>query len=117
MKEDIEKLKLIMEVHSILVFGSHAKGESTWRSDVDVCIVVPEVGKKSKILGKIWEIVGGKYDLWLFEELPLYMKIEIIKNHQILHSKDIPELFEYFYQFRRRWLYEGQRLKKLIAYI
>lgn len=31
------------------------------------------------------------------------MKMEVIENHLIVICEDIPELFEYFYQFRKLW--------------
>jgi hypothetical protein len=44
-----------------------------------------------------------KYDLRIFEILPLYIKMAVIEEGQVLWSRDILELYEYFYPFRREW--------------
>ncbi len=83
----------------ILLYGSHIKGEATGRSDVDVCLVRPKPGTYEKVL----ERLGGKYDVKVFEELPpLYIQIDIIKNHRVIYGDEL-ELSEYFYRFRKLW--------------
>ncbi len=81
----------------ILLYGSHAKGESTKRSDIDVCIVKPEKDVFDRILKKL----GGKYDVKVFEDLPLYIRADIIKNHIKIYAKD--ELPLYLYKQLRIW--------------
>ncbi|MFQ6124675.1 MAG: nucleotidyltransferase domain-containing protein [Candidatus Heimdallarchaeota archaeon] len=101
LKEDFKELAKDNEIHAILAFGSSVSGENTARSDVDVCIVAPAAQDRVEVLRRAWRQVGGKYDLWLFEELPLYIQAEILQNHQILYCSDIPALFEYFYPVRK----------------
>ncbi|WP_048874722.1 nucleotidyltransferase domain-containing protein [Thermococcus litoralis] len=91
----------------ILLYGSHASGESTKRSDIDVCLVRPERGTYEKILEKL----GGKYDIKVFEELPLYIQVEIIKNHRVIYGDKL-ELSEYFYKFRKLWMDMEHRIKE-----
>ena len=90
----------------ILLFGSYAKGEGTKRSDIDVCLVKPEEGIFGRILCKL----GGKYDLKVFEELPFYIRIEVIKNHLRIYSKD--ELDLYFYKQRKIWKDMERRIRE-----
>jgi len=33
----------------------------------------------------------------------------IIENHEILFCEDIPELYEYFYRFRKQWRTQAYR--------
>lgn len=80
----------------LLLFGSYAEGEQTKRSDIDVCIVKPLEGVLDEIHGKL----GGKYDIKVFENLPLYVKMEIIGRHEVIYGSK-PDLTEYFYFFRR----------------
>ena len=40
------------------------------------------------------DAVGDKYDVWLFEGLSIYMKIEVIENHEVVFCKDVLELYE-----------------------
>ncbi|WP_157065537.1 nucleotidyltransferase domain-containing protein [Thermococcus celericrescens] len=82
----------------ILLYGSHAQGEATERSDVDICLVKPKPGTYERVL----EELGGKYDVKVFEELPLYVQIDVIKNHRVIYGDEL-ELLEYFYRFRKLW--------------
>ncbi|MEM2933108.1 MAG: nucleotidyltransferase domain-containing protein [Candidatus Pacearchaeota archaeon] len=107
--KDLVFLKQLIKkgkIHSVLLFGSYVKDEATLRSDVDVCVVAPKlktIEDKVKLLREIWHNLNKPYDIWLFEELPLYMKISIIKNHKIIFSRNIPELYFYFYFYRKLW--------------
>lgn len=112
-KSDLQCLMEIPEVEAVLLFGSYARSDATQRSDVDICIVastVATIDAKVSLLLTVWsQIPGAEYDVWLFEELPLYMQMEVIDNHHILHCRDVPSLYEYFYWFRKRWSQQEQR--------
>lgn len=102
-KDDFSFLK--DDVLGILLYGSRLKREDTRRSDIDICIVAGEKDRV-KILQKVWhhvDVSGKNYDVKIFEELPLYLKAEVIENHQIIYARDKGELFEYFYKFRKLW--------------
>jgi predicted nucleotidyltransferase len=83
----------------ILLFGSRARLEDVEGSDIDICIVRPV---NDEVLTGISRMFGGKYDIKVFESLPLYIQIEIIRDHRILYG-DEAKLSEYFYGFRRLW--------------
>ncbi|MHA1616204.1 MAG: nucleotidyltransferase domain-containing protein [Candidatus Njordarchaeales archaeon] len=110
-KKQVRKIFDLQEVHSILIFGSFAKGEISERSDIDICVVAPGVKNKEKFTNKIAGMLPKNYDVCLFELLPLYMKIEVIKNHIVLYTKDILELYEYFYHYRKLWKDQEHRQK------
>lgn len=103
LKNKIEK----EEIHSVLLYGSYAEGKQTMRSDIDICVVAPKLKTPkqfSKLLGQIWQNINAdKYDARVFEELPLYIKMEVIKKHKVVFSKNIPELYYYFYHYRKLW--------------
>ncbi len=82
----------------ILLFGSYVEGEQTKRSDIDVCVVNPSKGVLNDISGKL----GGKYDIKVFDNLPLYIKLEIIRHHVVVYGNEA-NLSEYFYFFRKLW--------------
>jgi len=110
-RERVRKIFSLEGVHSILVFGSLAKGEFSDRSDIDICIVAPEAKNKEKLANKIAGMLPKNYDICIFELLPLYMQIEIIKNHIILYTRDKLNLYEYFYQYRKLWKDQEHRQK------
>jgi len=104
--EDFEFLK--DRVLAVLIFGSAVDYDEN--RDIDVCIVSPE-GLDIKEVFKRVDVSGKKYDVWLFEELPLYMKMEVIERHIIVFCRDLLELYEYFYQFRKLWKDQIRRNK------
>ncbi len=106
-----EELKPIQkEVLAILLYGSSAKGESNERSDIDICIVAPHTDKK-ELYRKMLRLTRKNYDIKIFEDMPLFLKMEVIKNHKIIYAKDIYDLHEYFYNFRKIWKDQEHRQK------
>ncbi|AEA46598.1 nucleotidyltransferase domain-containing protein [Archaeoglobus veneficus] len=90
----------------VLLYGSYARGEETKRSDVDVCLVMPSKQAISRVFGKL----GGKYDIKVFEELPLYIRVDIVRNHVKVYSKD--ELDLYLYRQMKIWKDMEHRIKE-----
>ena len=105
LKKDFEEFK--DRVFGILLYGSYAKDEYTKRSDIDICLVGVDKDTYMEILGKL----GNKYDIKIFEELPLYIKIDIIKNHKVIFGDEL-ELSEYFYKFRKIWRDMEKRIRE-----
>jgi len=83
----------------ILLYRSHAQGCRSERSDIDICIVAPG---NDYVLMRINRRLGGKYDVKVFEKMPLYIQIEIIRNHLIIYG-DAAWIGAYFYRFGRLW--------------
>ena len=108
-KRDTKKIFNLDQVHSILLFGSIVKEAVSDRSDIDICVVAPEAKNKEKLANKMAGMMPRRYDICLFELLPLYMKMEIINNHIILFTKDKLDLYEYFYSFRKLWKDQKRR--------
>jgi predicted nucleotidyltransferase len=82
----------------VVLFGSYAEGEQTKRSDIDVCIIKPV----EDVMDAIYDKLGGKYDIKVFEHLPLYIKEEVIRNHEVVVGNEL-DLSEYFHFFRKLW--------------
>lgn len=100
------------EVLAVLLYGSVVKGEETLRSDIDICIVAPSHENRAELIKEVYknlDVFSKKYDVRIFEELPLYMQIQIIQNHDVVYTKDIYEMHEYFYHFRKLWEDQASR--------
>jgi len=106
-RKDFDFLKDREEVKAVLLYGSYARNEQNIRSDIDICVVAPKLKTPKEfasLLGEIWRnIDANKYDVRIFEELPLYLKMEVIKNHKIIFSTNPYELSYYFYHYRKIW--------------
>jgi len=108
-KNDLEFLKDRFwqeKVLGVLLYGSHARGEAGFRSDIDLCIVAPEVADSD--LPALWmEFISNlrdhRYDVRIFEYLPLHLKMAVIEEGIVISSRDRLELCEYFNPFRREW--------------
>lgn len=107
-KRDFAVLTERRDVLAVLLYGSQASGDSTPRSDVDICIVAPEADRDS-LFRTILKYFREPYDVKIFESLPMYLKIQVIKNHVLIYVRDILDLYEYFYTYRRLWKDQERR--------
>ncbi|MBS3056291.1 MAG: nucleotidyltransferase domain-containing protein [Candidatus Aenigmarchaeota archaeon] len=113
-KKDFQFLE--KDVLGVLIYGSYAKKETTPRSDIDICIVIGSLsspGEMRKLLSIVWRNVNinkKNYDVKIFEELPLHIKIEVIEDGKVIIGKK-PEIYEYFYKFRKMWNDQKHRQK------
>jgi len=75
-------------------------------------LFAPKAKDRAKLLLNIFSRISNpKYDIWLFEELPLYMKAEVVKNHKVLWCKDIDKLYSYFADFMKIWRDQEIRIR------
>ncbi len=110
--EDIVKelKELQNEILAILIYGSLAKGKKNEKSDIDICIVAPYTDT-GRLYTKLLPLMKENYDIKIFEDMPLFLKMEVIKNHKIVYTKNVYQLYEYFYRFRKIWKDQGHRQK------
>ncbi|NVM44711.1 MAG: nucleotidyltransferase domain-containing protein [Candidatus Lokiarchaeota archaeon] len=108
-RKDLAKLKN----YQVVIYGSFlSKYYIPYKSDIDIAIITQHQNKIKNIT--IWKDTFGvfneKYDIKMFELLPLYLKIEVIKNYQVLFG-DALEISEYFYHYRSIWKDMSVRIK------
>jgi len=109
-REDFRFLFDNNSVLGVLLYGSMAKGESNERSDIDICVVAPSASDKIEFSRWIMSNVRDKrYDVRVFEFMPLYLKMEVVEHGDVVYARDIYELYEYFYTFRKFWDDQKQR--------
>lgn len=82
-------------IHSIILFGSSARGESSSDSDMDIC-VISERGTEVSLENKIdmEKEIGEKVDLSFFDDLPLNVRMRVLREGEILFTKDLPYVYE-----------------------
>ena len=104
---NLKKLRIDLQPlsnYEVVVFGSQVTGGTRPNSDVDVAIITREKNKEkniqlyNQILGK----VPSKYDIKIFELLPIHIQMSIINDHIVIFGDKI-ELSEYFYFYRKIW--------------
>ncbi|MCK4475153.1 MAG: nucleotidyltransferase domain-containing protein [Methanophagales archaeon] len=112
--EDLRFLFDNRSVLGVLLYGSVVEGESTERSDIDVCIVAPAAD--DKVAFSRWILANvrdERYDVRVFELMPLYLKMEVVEHGEVVHARDIYELYEYFYAFRKSW--DDQKRRQMLT--
>lgn len=110
-----KKMKMIQKVRkdfafikgryfAILIFGSHAKGDTAPRSDIDVCILTKGDLKGATICyNEIYPNVRmDVYDVVIFEHCDDELKSEIARNHLVVYCEDEEELEWYLEPYKSR---------------
>lgn len=99
-KKDLAKLK----GHQVVLFGSYVSGKATSRSDIDVGVIsgIPDPDKNKEIFFNLLGKASDRYDVKVFELLPLEVKATLMDNYLVLFG-DALEVSEYFYHFRKLW--------------
>ncbi len=89
MEEVVEKIKKIGggRVKFVFLFGSVATGKNNKFSDVDLAVYYEGSEKERfdfrvKVMGKL----GDKYDVKIFQDLPLYLRADVLKGKLLYFS-------------------------------
>ncbi|MFH0711675.1 MAG: nucleotidyltransferase domain-containing protein [archaeon] len=90
MEEVIEKIKKIGggRVKFVFLFGSMATEKNNKFSDVDLAVYYDGSEKERfdfrvKVMGKL----GDKYDVKIFQDLPLYLRADVLKGKLLYFSE------------------------------
>ena len=103
------------DILGILLYGSYSKSQNTNQSDIDICIVAPneDIHQLLSFILQNINVDTNKYDIRLFSELPLYIKIHIIEDGILIYSSNELDLYEFFYIYRKLW--EDQKHRQEIS--
>lgn len=98
--------------HDVVVHGSVLGDHFTPRSDIDVAVVTQDAdsGRNVALWRRIVGTVPDRYDVRVFELLPLPIQVRIAEHHKVVFGDPIA-LSYHFYRFRRRWDDEGPRYR------
>ncbi|MBS3084474.1 nucleotidyltransferase domain-containing protein [Candidatus Pacearchaeota archaeon] len=83
------------EVLAVALFGSYARKEDY--RDIDIALVLKEKKSNkemSKIKLKYASKFDSKLDIHIFEQLPVYIKIRILKEGKFILIKDEDKMYE-----------------------
>lgn len=114
LNEKISKIIKIIKsdpnVIAIYLFGSHAKGEATPLSDIDIAVILenPILESEANIGSSSPEI-----DVVLFHCLPLHIRFEVLKYGKEIFVRDEEKLLEIKLKVMREFL-DTARMYKII---
>lgn len=101
--EVISRDPLFEGVKAIVLFGSHAAGEASIRSDIDLAIVFDGIGTKeaTKFRIRAQGQLPDKVDIQVFNILPQKIKREIAGCHKVLFKRADFDNMEFTLQERK----------------
>ena len=102
--EDIRKDLSFLSNQEVVLFGSFVKGDHGPRSDIDVAIITREQDREKNFHTQL-EASGkapDRYDIQVFELLPLILKGAILEDFEVLFGDPL-EIGMYFYKVRKFW--------------
>ncbi len=88
--EIISKLKRFRFVHSIILFGSKARGTEKDKSDIDICIIPePDIEITLKERISLNNSVPENVDVSFMDELPVYIRKRVFLEGRVLYTQDM----------------------------
>ncbi len=100
-KKVVNKVKKNKDVLAVMLFGSYAGRKISPLSDVDLCVILNKKYSSKEMTRKRLKYLtyaSNKFDIQIFQLLPLYIKIKILKEHKILYSKNTRKIYDIAYQ-------------------
>jgi len=99
---DISPLTHITD--GILLYGSQISGKADERSDIDICLIAGPSHDPMEVLSASWRYMDSDiYDIRVFEQFPLHLKVRVLVQGIWLYERDPPALGEYLYSTWKRW--------------
>ena len=92
-EEIIQILKNLDFIHSVLLFGSHARGKTG--RDIDICIIPSrELSLRERL--SIDSAVPSGVDISIYSDLPIHIRKRISEEGKVLYTKDMYHLLTLF---------------------
>lgn len=84
------------DVLAVMLFGSHARGEASAASDVDLCLVLASESLTNLEMSRtrLAYLAGGADDLVIFQQLPLPVRSRVLKEGRVLFVRDEDALYD-----------------------
>jgi hypothetical protein len=95
----VENLKRDDDILAVMLFGSYARGEARKESDIDVCIFLKDethdkISLSQKKMNYMGVVDNEKVQVHIFQNLPIFIRIRVLKEGKILFCKDEDMLYE-----------------------
>ena len=111
----VEKAREDEDVLAVMLFGSYVRKKTKPR-DIDVCIVLkPKKFSNLFISNKkleYLELCPDNYDIQIFQQLPVFIKVRVLKEGKFLLNKDYKSMtkialntFREFDLFKRHYYF------------
>jgi len=92
--EHLEQTKFFSKIEFVILYGSSLSSYHLDDSDIDLCLYIDEEKKVlSRIRLELLKIFNEQLDIQIFQLLPLYVQIEVLKG-KVLYVKEEDRLYE-----------------------
>lgn len=91
----VKKAKGDKQILALLLFGSQARDDNIKASDIDICLVLMPGSYTSLNLSqkRLAYLKSFDLDIQVFQQLPLYIKVRVLKEGRVLFCRDEDKLY------------------------
>lgn len=93
----VSRAKQDKQILAVLLFGSSARAESSDESDLDICLIINEdlsMSGREIFQKRLSYLKNFDMDIQIFQQLPLYIRVRVIREGQILFCRNEDKLYE-----------------------
>lgn len=92
----LDRARQDAHVLAVMLFGSHARGEASEASDVDLCLVLAsdEITRLEMSRTRLAYLAEGAGDIVIFQQLPLHVRNRVLKEGRVLFVRDEDALYD-----------------------
>lgn len=92
----LERARRDERILAVMLFGSRARQEQIETSDADICLIlVPDKYEAIELSQKKLEyLTGFDLDIHVYQQLPLYIRVRVLKEGKVLYCRDEDQLYE-----------------------
>jgi len=95
---------IIPYVRGILAYGSVIKGYADAKSDIDICVIPKGCIELKELYDRILYVSADeRYDITVFNEIPWYLRGEILEHNEVIYAGDDYELDFWLYKYSKTW--------------
>ncbi len=105
---------LLPSIRAILLFGSRAMGYADPHSDIDICLILDDRADRIAVHERML-LAPEEYDIIIYDEIPWYLRGEILERHCIVYAEDPDDLDFWLYKQHRIWSDMKRRQQKASA--
>lgn len=123
--KDIELKRVVNEIRkdkdiiAIMLFGSYARNKEYAR-DVDLCVVLDKNYPAGKLFTKRLKYLSrapDKFDIQIFQQLPLYVRISVLREGKFLYLRDKKKIYALAYESLKNYNFFERHYKDYIEQI
>lgn len=92
--KELKKIPNFNRVKFVILFGSYANGGQNKLSDIDFAVYYEgNKDERFQFRKKILSKLSDKYDIQVFQDLPLFVQINVLKG-KIVYAKDLSFVYD-----------------------